>query len=160
MTKISALNNEDLFKKSDELLKEIPFSKISIKLKGISALKENEITKVAQIFSVSRNTLKSWVKNFNSNGIEGLKPKERKARTPKLNSNLKDVIRLWIKQDPNLTLKEMVIRIKKNFNITISQSGLWYNLKKMNLSYITARPKHYKQNKVKSDEFKKNSCQK
>ena len=44
--------------------------------------------------------------------------------------------------------------------VNITQVGIWKNLKKMNLSYITARPKHYNQNKEKFDEFKKNSYQK
>jgi len=44
------------------------------------------------------------------------------------------------------------LKISKEFSINISLSGLWYNLKGMNLSYITARPKHYKQDQEIFDE--------
>ena len=47
------------------------------------------------------------------------------------------------------------LKISKEFSINISLSGLWYNLKGMNLSYITARPKHYKQDQEIFDELKK-----
>ena len=157
MAKIEVLKNNKLFEESDKLLKEIPFSKISIKLKGILALKDNDISKVAEIFSVSRNTLKSWARNFDLYGIEGLRPKERRSRKSKLNKLQKQQVKSWVENDPNLTLKEIRLRISNKFSVNISLSGLWYNLKKMNLSYITARPQHYKQDKEIFDEFKKNS---
>ena len=143
MSKIAALRNDELFEKSDKLLKEIPFSKISVKLKGIIAMKDNDISKVAKIFGVSRNTLKNWARNFDLYGIDGLRSKERKSRRPKLNESQKQQVKSWIDINPNLTLKELKLKISKEFSINISLSGLWYNLKGMNLSYITARPKHY-----------------
>ncbi len=157
MSKIAALRNDELFEKSDKLLKEIPFSKISVKLKGIIAMKDNDISKVAKIFGVSRNTLKNWARNFDLYGIDGLRSKERKSRRPKLNEIQKQQVKSWIDINPNLTLKELKLKISKEFSINISLSGLWYNLKGMNLSYITARPKHYKQDQEIFDEFKKNS---
>lgn len=157
MAKIAALDNNKIFEESDKLLKEIPFSKISVKLKAILALKNHSITKVCDVFSISRNTIKIWVKNFDLYGIDGLLPKERKSRKSKLSRNQKEEIRLWIEDNPNLTLKELKLKIGREFKVTISQMGIWKNLKKMNLSYITARPKHYMQDKVKLDEFKKNS---
>jgi transposase len=157
MSKIAALRNDELFEKSDKLLKEIPFSKISVKLKGIIAMKDNDISKVAKIFGVSRNTLKNWARNFDLYGIDGLRSKERKSRRPKLNESQKQQVKSWIDINPNLTLKELKLKISKEFSINISLSGLWYNLKGMNLSYITARPKHYKQDQEIFDEFKKNS---
>ena len=159
MSKIEVLKNDKLFEKSDKLLKEIPFSKISVKLKGIIALKDNDISKVAKIFAVSRNTLKNWAKNFDLYGIDGLRSKERKSRKPKLNETQRQQVKSWIDINPNLTLKELKLKISNEFSINISLSGLWYNLKGMNLSYITARPKHYKQDQEIFDEFKKNSTQ-
>ena len=152
MSKIAALRNDELFEKSDKLLKEIPFSKISVKLKGIIAMKDNDISKVAKIFGVSRNTLKNWARNFDLYGIDGLRSKERKSRRPKLNEIQKQQVKSWIDINPNLTLKELKLKISKEFSINISLSGLWYNLKGMNLSYITARPKHYKQDQEIFDE--------
>jgi transposase len=157
MTRIKALRDNQIFEESEKLLKEIPFSKISIKLKGIAAIKNNNISKVSEVFGVSRNSLKSWVKNFDKDGLDGLKPKKRRSKKPKLDESQKLEIKSWIDANPNLTLKEIRLKISDMFSISISSSGLWYNLKNMNLSYITSRPQHYKQDKIKSDEFKKNS---
>ena len=82
---------------------------------------------------------------------------ERRSRKSKLNELHKRQVKSWVENDPNLTLKEIRLRIRNEFSVNISLSGLWYNLKKMNLSYITARPQHYKQDKEIFDEFKKNS---
>ena len=108
MSKIAALRNDELFEKSDKLLKEIPFSTISVKLKGIIAMKDNDISKVAKIFGVSRNTLKNWARNFDLYGIDGLRSKERKSWRPKLNESQKQQVKSWIDINPNLTLKELI----------------------------------------------------
>ncbi len=44
--------NKSLINQSKQKLKEIPFSKITIKLKAIAALENNSILKVSQVFSV------------------------------------------------------------------------------------------------------------
>lgn len=157
MARIEALNNDKLFEESDRILKEIPFSRVSIKLKAILALKNNNITKVCDVFSISRNTIKRWVKDFDLYGIDGILPKKRKSREPKLNDTQKKEVKLWIESNPNLTLKELKLKIEQEFFVSITQMGIWKNLKKMKLSYITPRKKHYKQDKANLDEFKKNS---
>ncbi len=119
MSKIAALRNDELFEKSDKLLKEIPFSTISVKLKGIIAMKDNDISKVAKIFGVSRNTLKNWARNFDLYGIDGLRSKERKSRRPKLNESQKQQVKSWIDINPNLTLKELKLKIN-NFSSSIN----------------------------------------
>ena len=128
MTRIKALRDNQIFEESERLLKEIPFSKISIKLKGIVAIKNNNISKVSEVLGVSRNSLKSWVKNFDKDGIEGLRPKKRRSKKPKLDENQKLEVKSWIDNNPNLTLKEIRLKINNIFSISISSSGLWYNL--------------------------------
>ena len=157
MARIEALNNDTLFEESGRVLKEIPFSKVSIKLKAILALKNNNITKVCDVFSISRNTIKRWVVNFDLYGVEGLIPRKRKSRDPKLSDVQKKEVKLWIEGNPNLTLKELKLRIQQEFFVNITQVGIWKNLKKMKFSYITPRKKHYKQDRVELEEFKKNS---
>jgi transposase len=151
---------KDAIDSSIELIKSNPDIKLAVKLKAIAALKNNNIKKVSEVFCVCDDTIKFWVKSFANKGIDGLIAKVKNPRKPKLSDCHKQKIEYWIKKNPNLTLKEISIRIKNSFNIDISLPGLWKNIKKMNFSYITARSKHYKQNKVRFDEFKKNFCQK
>jgi len=156
MTTIPELN-ESLIAQSKQKLKEIPFSKVTIKLKAISALENNSILKVAQVFSVQRNTIKNWIKNFSNNGIPGLELKKRSPRKSKLNNKQIEDLQAWIKSNQgNFTLLKIQKIIKENYGVEISHNGVWKMLKRLNYSHITARPVHYKQDKEKLEEFKKN----
>ena len=84
MNKIIELN-ETLINNAKQELKAIPFSKTTIKLKTIAALNNNSITKVAEVFGIRRNTIKSWIRRFSISGVEGLENKPRAAKKSKLN---------------------------------------------------------------------------
>jgi epoxyqueuosine reductase QueG len=79
--------NKSLINKSKQALKEISFSKITVKLKAISALENNSFLRFRKVFAVQRNTIKSWIRNFSINGIKGLEPKVKSSRRPKLKAN-------------------------------------------------------------------------
>lgn len=132
------------------------FSRIAIKLKAISALRHSSIKTISEVFSISKNTLKSWANKFEKDGVEGLYPKQKKSRTPKLTVDHINILGQWVKSNPSITLKEICVNVKAEFNISISQFTAWTYLKKAGLSYITARKKHYKSNKDTQEEFKKN----
>lgn len=156
MTTIPELN-ESLIAQSKQKLKEIPFSKVTVKLKAISALENNSILKVAQVFSVQRNTIKNWIRNFNNNGVEGLELKIKSPRKSKLNDKQLEDLQSWIKSNQgNFTLLKIQEIIKEKYGVDISHNGAWKMLKRLNYSHITARPVHYKQDKEKLEEFKKN----
>jgi len=146
--------NSDAILLASKTLKNMPFSAISVKLKAISSVSDNTIKKVAEVFKITDDTLKSWIKKFAENGVEGLKNKVKKPRKPKLNDDQLTQIYKWIQKDPNLTLNALKIRVKEDFFVEISQVGLWKKLKQLGLSYITPRPKHYLQKPEKIAEFK------
>jgi transposase len=54
-------------------------------------------------------------------------------------------------------MKALRLMALKEFNVEMSLVGIWKNVKKMNFSHIAPRPLHYKQDKQKLEEFKKNS---
>ncbi len=56
MQKISELTI-GLIEKSYGGLKVVPFSKLSVKLRAIAALRDNSISKVSEVFGITRNTL-------------------------------------------------------------------------------------------------------
>jgi transposase len=158
MNKIIELN-ETLINNAKQELKAIPFSKTTIKLKTIAALNNNSITKVAEVFGIRRNTIKSWIRRFSISGVEGLENKPRAAKKSKLNEQrTKELIRLITVSDgQNWTLLKLQKLIQKKYGIEISKAGIWKILKKLGFSHITARPVHHKQDKEKLEEFKKNS---
>jgi transposase len=150
-------NNILIDKALSELENISSFSKIAIKLKAISSLKHNDIKTISQVFFISKNTLKSWARRFDEEGIEGLYPKQKRSRNPKLPHEHQIILNNWVKSNPSITLKEICLNIKKEFNVNVSQFTAWVYLKKLGLSYITARKKHYKSDKIQQDDFKKNS---
>ena len=143
--------------KATRVLKTIPFSKATIKLQAISALSHSTIKKVSEVFNVANTTLKFWIRTFEKSGIEGLESKVKNPKKPKLDMAQKDQVRRWIETNPNVTMKQLKFMIRKNFNIEISLVGIWKNVQKMDFSHITARSVHYKQDKKKLEDFKKNS---
>ena len=106
---------------------------------------------------MANQTIKFWIRSFEKHGIAGLETKAKNPRKPKLSDVQKEKIKLMIENDPNLTMKALKLIILKEFKVEMSLVGIWKNVKKMNFSHITARPLHYKQDKQKLEEFKKNS---
>jgi putative transposase len=155
MMRIKELNKELIIKSKEELSK-TPSSKLSIKLKAIAALGNNSIGKVSEVFGFSRNTLKSWVRGFSKNGVEGLKDKQRQGRVAKLTAKQQqEILELVKNYKENWTLFKLQKEILVRYEIKISHMSIFRLLKKHGLSYVKPRPKHYKQDENQVQEFKK-----
>ena len=68
-----------------------------------------------------------------------------------------EIIRLWVSKDPNITIKNVRIRIIELMGQKLSMSSVHRIMKKLNFSYITPRPRHYKKDEKLVIEFKKKS---
>jgi transposase len=157
MDKIPQINSH-LISSSKQQLKILPFSKTAVKLKAICALEKNSISKVAQVFNCSRNTLKNWVKRFSEDGVGGIVDKPRKPRKSKLTDKQKsELSELLQDHHSNWTLLKLQKLLNDKYEIQISKTGLWKIIKDLDFSYITPRKQHYLQDKAKLAEFKKNS---
>ena len=151
------LITDDIYQKSLESLGRInSISRVAIRLKAIISAKENGVTITAKIFNISSNTLRSWVKSFSQEGVNGLNYQKGRGRKSPLTEEHYEAISNWVKDNCNITIAKIVDKMQKTYNVQTSKSSIHRVLHKMNLSYITARPKHYKQNLKAKDEFKKN----
>lgn len=158
MSGISRAINESLLKKVDEaLLESTRKGDVSRKLQAIKAVKTHQIVLVARIFGVSRVAIFHWIKKFASHGIEGLRLQVGRGRKSVLNNDEIMVVQSWIEAEHNITIKALQIRIKESFNKALGKSSAHNLIKELGFSYITPRPKHYKQNKDQMLEFKKKS---
>lgn len=129
------------------------------KLNAVIAAKKHGISEVAKIYNITRTTLTSWIKHIKNDAIEKLKaPPERKKKS-KINDLQRQQILEWIKANSQLTIKAIRIRIEESFDIKISKSTVHREIQKLNYSYIKPRPRHFKQDQIKVDEFKKNISQ-
>lgn len=88
-----------------EAIGTIPFSKVTMKLQAISAVSHCTILKVSEVFNVTNQTIKFWIRSFEKYGIKGLETKVKNPRKPKLTIEQKEQIKLWIENDPNLSMK-------------------------------------------------------
>jgi transposase len=66
-----------------------------------------------------------------------------------LNQSQRKQIEVWIQENPNITIKEVRIRIQEKFGLNVSKSTVHRNMRRMKFSYITPRLVHAGQDKGK-----------
>ena len=159
MAGISKLVDETLELRAIEELKALgKIGEVANKLRAVIASKSNNITYVAKIFMVTRMTLNLWIKSFKKDGALGLVDKPKKPRGSRLNPDQLSVVEGWLKENCSLTINALRIKIIDHFGIELSMATAHRIIKKLDFSYITPRPKHYKQNLNSQNEFKKKSA--
>jgi transposase len=131
------------------------YGTIANKLKAVIATQQHGISKVAEIFNISRSTLTLWIKSVNSNKIEELTVAGGRGRKPKLDPEQLSIVEGWLIKDPSTTVSKLADRILRELNVDVAIPTLYIIVRRLSFSYITPRPKHYKQNKIKQEEFKK-----
>jgi len=150
------LNSEIIFNSKSELQKIGRTGEIARRLNAIISSYNHSISDVARIYNTTNKTVRLWIKNFASYGIEGLIVKKGRGRKSIFDNKDLDKIRDILNNNPSITIDELSIKIKSIFNKDISKSCCHGYMIKCGFSYKTARKKHYKSNKEVQDEFKKN----
>lgn len=158
MTKSSKLLDQDVVRIAKKELQKLgQYGYVSKKLQAVIAASEHGIKDVARIYNVSRNSITSWIKIIKKGDIESLKAPKTRKRKQILNKEWMNIVKDWIMENPNITAKELRERIAKEFNIELSLSTAYRTIKRLNFSYITPRPRHYKKDEKLVEEFKKKS---
>ncbi|WP_341822251.1 IS630 family transposase [Wolbachia endosymbiont (group A) of Clivina fossor] len=149
---------EELYNKCNlELKKHGIRGEIGRRLQAIISAKEYGITKVVQIYRITRTTLMKWITRFKEGGVNAFKIQPGRGVKPKLSYKQQEEIKNVIAEEgANLTAKKLKIIIEKMFSIEVSKSTAHRLMQKLGFSYITPRPVHNKQDKNKQEEFKKN----
>ena len=156
---LSKIIDSNTAKIAKEWLKKIgKVAKISRKLEAVVAAEAHGIDIVAKIYDVTRKTLTSWAKVIKLENIEKLETgKGRGRKSPLSDDNTVNTVKEWVKADPTLTIAKIKAKLEEELSITSSLSAVQRFLKKSGLSYITARPRHYKKDEVAEVAFKKKS---
>lgn len=158
MPGITKLVDEATFNKAQQELRILGnYSKLSIKLKAIIAAKEHGIAEVSKIFGITRATLTSWIKTLKEGPVDNLLVQPGRGPKSKLNGAQMAAIAEWIKNNPSITITKVKAQIHKKFNIEFSVASTHRIMQDLSFSYITPRPKHYKQDQSTHEEFKKKS---
>lgn len=156
MAQVSKLLNEDVVSAAEAGFKKL--GKVGIianRLQIILRASKHGITEVCRINGISRTTLTSWIKRLKSGGIESLKNNPKRPQSP-LHIH-EATIKEWIEQNPNITVRELLIKTKDILSVSVGQTAMRRVIKKLKFAYITPRPLHHKQNKTSHEEFKKKS---
>lgn len=157
MAGVSKKITDDVVRIAENRLKELGKDKyVATKLQAVISAKKYGITKVADVFNISRPTLFSWIKHVKEEHLERLKVAPGRGRKKKLTAKQIDTVNVWIKENSQLTIDQVKLRISQEFNVLISRSSVHRIIQSLNFSYITPRPKHHKQDPLQQEEFKKN----
>lgn len=158
MSTSTTLITKELYEDAVKALSKIgETNRIALRLRAIISAKEHGVNVVAKVFDIATNTLRNWVKSFESGGVDALTYEKGRGRKSKLSDEHCSAILKWVKEDCNLTLNMIVVMLGERFNIDTSKSAVHRVLLNQNLSYITPRPRHYKQDSSQRSEFKKKS---
>lgn len=156
MTQISKLLSDEVVLLAQSGLKRLGnIGVIAGRLQIILAAKQHGITDVCRIHGISRTTLTDWIRRLKNGTVDDLRNKPKKPQSPL--TMHETTIKEWIENNPNITAKELIIKIREELGITIGQTAVRRVIKKLNFSYITPRPQHHKQDKTLHEEFKKKS---
>lgn len=152
------LITRDLYSKALGRLKTLSKeNREAIRLRAIVSAKEHGVSVVAKIFAVDTNTIRAWVKRFESEDVSGLSYRSGRGRKSNLSEPHIEAIRKWTQEDSQITIVKILHKLKKQFDVRSSKSAVHRVLHKLNLSYITPRPVHHKQDKTEHIKFKKKS---
>lgn len=156
MTQISKLLDDQVVEKAKAQLHKVGKTALMTrKLEAIISAKKHGISKVAEIYDITRKTLTSWIKCVKNDNLSGLSAPAERKRKNKLNDAQRAGIMEWLKADSQLTLEAIRLKIKEQYNIEISKSTVHREIQKQNYSYIKPRPQHFKQDQNQVTEFKK-----
>lgn len=156
MTKKTKLISEDVFLKAEQELKKLGSAgRVSNRLRAIASSYKHGIKQVSEIMDISSRSIHKWVRLFREKGVEGLYDAGKPPRS-KFDEKQKNVIKRWLEASPTTTLKELAIKINKEWGSKVGKSSIHRAIVSLGFAHITGRPKHHKSDDLKQEAFKKN----
>jgi transposase len=121
---------------------------------------------IAALLRVTRNTIYTWLRNFKTHGIEGIKEKPgrgKKAFIPDSETAAfrSAVLELQAGRSGGVIIGKDVLQLMKDkYGIKCSLKSAYNHLKRARLVWISARSRHPNANPEAQEEFKKNFAKK
>jgi len=117
----------------------------------------------ARIGSVGLQTVRDWVLRFNDGGPEGLIDAKAPGKPRRLNDEQREALRRIVESGPipaihgvvRWRLKDLAQWIFEEFRLTLDETTVGRELKALGFRKISARPRHYAQNELALEDFKK-----
>lgn len=99
--------------------------------------KKYQIQDISNILNSSRQSVSSWIKNWEADGIAGLLDKSRSGRPIRILLS-EEILLEKVKKNPR-SLKKVIVELEEEFNISISYSYLKKLCKKSGLQWKRIR---------------------
>jgi transposase len=127
------------------------------KLQVILAAKKHGITKTAEFYSITKKSIITWIKELKEKSVTALEVGVGRGRKFLLNQDQELEVKKWIEENCNITIRHLRLLIIDRMGICLAPATVHRLMQRLRFSYITPRPKHYKQNEKLKTEFKKKS---
>lgn len=119
----------------------------------------------ARVGGVTLQSVRDWVLRFNSHGPEGLIDIKAPGPKPKLNAKQRRALKQIVERGPipavdgvvRWRLIDLVQWISGEFGVSLDETTVGRMLKAMGFRKLSARPRHYAQNELAVETFKKTS---
>ncbi len=117
----------------------------------------------ARIGGVGLQVIRDWVLRFNADGPRGLIDRMAPGQSPKLNDSQRQALAKVVESGPipaihgvvRWRLKDLALWIWEEFRISLDETTVGRELKALGFVKISARPRHYAQNELAIEDFKK-----
>jgi len=119
----------------------------------------------AKLGSVTAQIVRDWVERFNTHGPDGLINGKAPGGRSKLNVTQRHALAKIVERGPIPAIhgvvrwrrKDLVQWIFEEFRISMDETTVGRELKALGFAKLSARPRHYAQNELEADVFKKTS---
>lgn len=135
-----------------------PRDRYRMALLAIRGMKKKDI---AGLLGVPTSVVEEWAYRYRDGGIDALRPTKRQGRTPKLAPQRHEEFKARIKAGPResdgvctLRGKDAVRILNEEYGVEYTLNGAYQLLHRLNLSSLTPRPRHEKNNPEAMEEFK------
>lgn len=130
---------------------------VAIKLRAVISAHKYGITTVAKVFDITKATLISWIKHVKNDSINRLKVQPGRGRRRMLSDIQEEIVTQWLEGDSQITINKLRAKVLTEMSVELSRATVHRMMQKLKFSYVTPRPKHYKQDPISTMEVKKKS---
>jgi transposase len=120
-------------------------------------------TDAARIGGVTLQIVRDWVLRFNSRGPDGLINRKAPGNRPKLNGDQRQALASMVDSGPIPAIhgvvrwrrKDLARWLFEEFQIEVDETTVGRELRALGFRKLSARPRHYAQNELEMEAFKK-----
>ena len=120
-------------------------------------------TDAARIGGVGLQTVRDWVLAFNHEGPDGLVDGKAPGQPSKLNNDQRRALARVVEDGPipaihgvvRWRLRDLAWWVHEEFRISLDETTVGRELRRLGFRKLSARPRHYVQNEAALEEFKK-----